>query len=30
MENKINPEHYTKGGIETIEYMKAKMSKDRT
>ena len=28
MEDSINPEHYKKGGIETIEYMKAKMSKE--
>ena len=24
MENRINPDHYKVGGIETIEYMKAK------
>ena len=28
MEDKINPEHYKSGGIETIEYQKAKMSKE--
>ena len=28
MEDKINPEHYKSGGIETIEYMQAKMSKE--
>jgi len=25
MSDNINPDHYTKGGIETIEYMEAKM-----
>lgn len=24
--NKINPEHYKTGGIETIDYLKAKLS----
>ena len=28
MEDSINPEHYKKGGIETIEYQQAKMSKE--
>ena len=28
MVDNINPDHYKQGGIETIEYMKAKMSKD--
>ena len=28
MEDNINPDHYKKGGIETIEYMEAKMSKE--
>ena len=28
MSDNINPDHYTKGGIETIEYMQAKMSKE--
>jgi len=28
MSDKINPDHYKHGGIETIEYIKAKMSKD--
>ena len=27
MEDNINPDHYKKGGIETIEYQQAKMSK---
>jgi hypothetical protein len=27
-EDKINPEHYKSGGIETIEYIEAKMSKE--
>ena len=27
MSDTINPDHYKKGGIETIEYMEAKMSK---
>ena len=28
MSDKINPDHYKHGGIETIAYIKAKMSKD--
>ncbi len=28
MSDTINPDHYKKGGIETIEYMEAKMSKE--
>lgn len=28
MSDSINPEHYKSGGIETIEYIKAKMSKE--
>ena len=28
MSDNINPEHYKSGGIETIEYIKAKMSKE--
>ena len=28
MKDKINPEHYKAGGIETIEFIKAKMSKE--
>ncbi len=28
MSDKINPDHYKLGGIETIEYMQAKMSKE--
>jgi hypothetical protein len=27
MKDTVNPDHYKSGGIETIEYMKAKMSK---
>lgn len=28
MSDNINPEHYKSGGIETIEYIRAKMSKE--
>ena len=28
MSDNINPDHYKKGGIETIEYQQAKMSKE--
>jgi|TARA_R100000541_G_scaffold640_3_gene4081 hypothetical protein len=28
MKDNINPEHYKSGGIETIEFIEAKMSKD--
>jgi len=28
MSDTINPDHYTSGGIETIEYIRAKMSKE--
>ena len=28
MSDNINPTHYTKGGIETIDFIKAKMSKE--
>ena len=28
MSDPINPDHYTDGGIETIEYIRAKMSKE--
>jgi len=28
MSDPINPEHYKKGGIETIEYLQAKLSND--
>jgi hypothetical protein len=28
MSDTINPEHYKSGGIETIEYIRAKMSKE--
>lgn len=28
MSDNINPIHYTKGGIETIDFIKAKMSKE--
>jgi len=28
MSDSINPEHYKSGGIETIEYIRAKMSKE--
>jgi len=28
MKDNINPEHYKAGGIETIEFIEAKMSKD--
>ena len=28
MKDNINPEHYKAGGIETIEFIKAKMSKE--
>ncbi len=27
--DKINPNHYKQGGIETIDFMKAKMSKEQ-
>tara|TARA_B100000767_G_scaffold223551_1_gene212499 strand:- start:383 stop:679 length:297 start_codon:yes stop_codon:yes gene_type:complete len=28
MSDNINPDHYTKGGVETIEFIQAKMSKE--
>lgn len=29
MQDNINPDHYTTGGIETIDYLEAKMSKEQ-